>query len=83
MGKIQAPFTEEQVRKMQAWQNGSRTVTTPSGTVQVPVHPFTCGSHDGCDRSKHYDGILIPRKQGWICPCGKYEQHWCHDYMAE
>jgi len=47
-------------------------------------HPYTCGGPlfaDGfCERrSQNGEGILIPTKDGFICPCGKYTQDWVHD----
>lgn len=71
MAHIKAPFTEEQVHKLQEWQEG-------------PGHPFTCCSHDGCDRlNQPNEGALIPTVDGWVCPCGKWKQDWCHDFMCE
>ena len=71
MEKILAPFTEEQVEKLKLWQESG-------------FHPFTCCSHDGCDRLKQpNEGELIPTTEGWICPCGKWKQNWCHGFMLE
>lgn len=85
-GKIFAPFTEEQVEKLKAWQNGEITIPTEVGnlTIQVPTHPFTCCSFFNCEQGKREDkGILIPSLEGLTCPCGNYTQNWCHDYMVE
>ena len=75
MSHIKAPFTEEQVKKLEEWQANDR------------LHPFTCCSPEDikeCQRrSKENEGILIPHKEGWICPCGKYTQDWCHDFMVK
>lgn len=72
MGKITAPFTPEQVKKLQQWQN------------TLSFHPFTCCSHEGCERGEDKDGgVLVPSTEGWICPCGKYTQDWAHDFMAD
>lgn len=84
--KIFAPFTEEQVKKLQAWQNyGEGDPVNINGfTVRIPIHPFTCCSHEGCERLKQpNEGALIPTTDGWVCPCGKYTQNWCHDFMVE
>lgn len=68
-----APFTDAKIRKLEKWQHGS-----------TGVHPFTCCSHNGCVRSKREDeGILIPTKSGWVCPCGKYKQNWCYLGMVK
>lgn len=91
MAKIYAPFTDEQVQKLSKWQNGETTfpsTTLPSDKgeliLHMPPHPFTCCSHEGCNRAEQPDeGALIPTNEGWICPCGKYTQNWCHDYMVE
>lgn len=41
------------------------------------IHPYTCCSHDGCERSTENNwGTLIPTRKGWICPCGKYKQEY-------
>lgn len=69
---VRAPFTDEQVIALQKWQDAG------------VIHPFTCCSHDGCERSSREDhGVLIPTKEGWICPCGKWKQDWCHDFMIK
>lgn len=69
--KIKAPFTDAQVRAINDFQNNAF------------VHPFTCCSHDGCNRSEHNEGILKATSEGLICPCGKYTQNWVHSYMAK
>ena len=72
MEKITAPFTNEQVKKLNNYQKNGR------------FHPFTCCSHDGCDRINQKDeGLLIATNEGFICPCGKYEQKWAHKFMSE
>lgn len=32
------------------------------------------------DFNSENEGILVATEQGWICPCGKYKQDWCHDF---
>jgi hypothetical protein len=86
MTKITAPFTNEQVLKLIAWQEGTNTFATQVGgdLINVPAHPFTCCSHEGCERLEQpNEGALIPTNDGWICPCGKYKQDWCHDFMVK
>ena len=86
MAHIKAPFTKEQVQALKEWQDGTFTFSTKIGdrTVEVPGHPFTCCSFDGCDRqSQPHEGALIPTVDGWVCPCGKWKQDWCHDFMCE
>lgn len=70
--KIFAPFTPEQVEALKLWQS--------SGSF----HPFTCCSYDGCKRMKQpNEGELIPTEEGWVCPCGKWKQEWCHTFMID
>ena len=87
MSKIYAPFTEDQVLKLKAWQEGNTNFTATilsDYLINVPGHPFTCCSHNDCDRlNQPNEGALIPSKEGWICPCGEYKQNWCHDFMVE
>ncbi len=89
---IEAPFTKEQVIKLNEYQNGGG-----KWVGYNRMHPFTCCSPDHieeCQRKdKHYpdgriskginEGILIATIDGWVCPCGKYKQLWAHDFMAE
>ena len=83
MEKIKAPFTKEQVEKLNEYQE------------QGKFHPFTCCSPEeikeclraGKEIDGQYiegasDGILIASKEGWICPCGKYKQDWAFSFMA-
>jgi hypothetical protein len=72
MASILAPWTPEQVAALQRWQAGGG------------FHPFTCCGHDDCTRPQELnEGILIPTTTGWYCPCGKYTQNWCHDFMLD
>lgn len=69
--KIFAPFTEEQVDKLLAWQENGMTV------------PYTCCSYEGCAMPNELNnGILIPKTDGWICPCKKYTQDWAYVFMV-
>ena len=95
MAKVEAPFTDEQVIKLTQWQSGSikrkeaiNIVDDELNTLfpdgMVPVHPFTCCSHNDCKRGEREDqGILIPSNEGWVCPCGEWKQNWCHNFMVE
>lgn len=41
----------------------------------VFLHPYTCMSFDGCQRSPDNDwGELVATEEEWVCPCGKYKQ---------
>ena len=73
---IKAPFTKEQVEALNKYQKSG------------PSHPYTCNREpkecevQGEDRDYTKDGVLIATEAGWVCPCGKYKQDWCHDYNA-
>ncbi len=84
MAQILAPFTDEQVNKLQQWQNGLTPLWQGDIITDIiPFHPFTCCSYNGCKRDEQpNEGALIPTNDGWICPCGAYKQNWCHDFMA-
>lgn len=68
-----APFTDEQVGRLVAWQ------------LSPFVHGFTCGNReDHAWRMADYGG-LTPTKDGWVCEepgCG-FTQDWCYDMMLE
>lgn len=75
-GKINAPFTPQQVAALHRYQFGP---WDPGNRF----HPFTCpnrgdGNHFDIDRDH---GILIPTVRGWICQCCDHEQNWCHEFM--
>jgi hypothetical protein len=78
---IEAPFTKEQVDKLNRYQN------------QNGIHPFTCMSPNDipeclrkkrdADGRKVSDGVLTATEEGWICPCGKYTQDDAFLYMIK
>jgi len=58
------------------------------------LHPYTCDrSAKECEvhmnpRDYSKDGVLIPTKDGWVCPCGKYKQPyrneiWCRQIKTK
>lgn len=67
--KIQAPFTNEQVEALNAWQQ------------RPGVHPFTC-PNDHTDSTAEY--VLVATTDGWTCPDERcdYTQHWAHRFMV-
>lgn len=67
MKRIDAPFTDEQVENLNAFQEN------------MLAHPFTC---DGSGCGQDVSAILKATNEGWICPCGKYKQNWAHEFMA-
>lgn len=79
MTRIRAPFTPEQVRALNRWQQDAR------------VHPFTCGLNRADDahrayaaeHSQHDWGILVATRDGWVCPVCGYRQYWAHGFMAK
>lgn len=73
MGKIETPWSQEQVNNLNDYQQ------------KGCFHPYTCdrkapecevdkGPIETKDPSK--DGVLIATQDGWVCPCGKYKQNW-------
>jgi hypothetical protein len=69
---LHAPWTEDQVRSLNAYQ------------ACLCWHPFTCGQREA-DGTPH---VLEATTEGWYCPKCKannkcYVQNWCHDFMAD
>lgn len=84
MERIRAPFTEEQVAKLNESQK------------RPDFHPFTCCSPEDvpeCTRALKEvdgkiiegtsDGLLKATKDGWVCPCGGYTQNWAYTYQLK
>ena len=81
MEQIKAPFSQEQVDKLNQFQKTGK------------FHPFTCCSPEyipECKRAlnqgetyEEREGILIAKTEGFICPCGKYKQNWAYAFMAD
>jgi len=70
--RIFAPWTDEQVTQLNAWQQSGY------------MHPFTCGGsvHDGNVHGER--PALFAERDGWVCPdtnCD-YRQNWAHSFMA-
>lgn len=87
MAKIEAPFTEEQVQKLSEYQKGPFHPFTCCGPEYIPEckrAAATLARIEGkqIEYNAENDGVLIPTTEGWICPCGKYKQNWCHDFMV-
>jgi hypothetical protein len=67
---IKAPWTAEQVVKLNEFQNAGY------------VHPFTCPNRDeGHGEFNGDKGALVATVRGWICPFCDYAQDWAHDGM--
>lgn len=83
MDKVTAPFTDEQVICINDYQKFGK------------FHPFTCCSPEEiseCTRKRENhtegeyeknDGLLLASNNGLTCPCGKYTQDWCYEFMAK
>lgn len=72
--KVEAPWTDEQVRRLNDFQN--------SGAF----HPFTCPEQREVSHNKgeaHKDTDLIATNDGWVCPECDYTQNWAHKGMLE
>lgn len=66
---VKAPFTEEQVKSLNAYQRSGY------------FHPFTCGN-DNCPHKRHEHSVLYAKTDGWHCPNCNYTQNWAHVWMA-
>lgn len=74
---IKAPWTPEQVSKLNEWQTCGH------------VHPFTCGGERGdvahiaysLSSNQMDEGVLVATESGWVCPACSYKQDWAHDFM--
>lgn len=78
MNQIKTPWTDEQVRNLNAYQQSGQ------------FHPFTCGGDRGDDAHKAYAaehggdwGQLVATKDGWVCPVCSYRQDWAHEFMSQ
>ena len=75
--QIKAPFTPEQVKALNEFQESGM------------FHPFTCGSAERCVETVkvgkdefEVSTTLKATKDGWICPNCSYTQDWAWDFMA-
>jgi hypothetical protein len=68
---VKAPFTEEQVASLQAFQGAEE------------FHPFTCSCTICTDHSS--GPVLVATKAGFRCPQARcsYKQDWAHAWMAD
>lgn len=65
---IEAPWTDEQVERLNAHQRDRR------------FHPYTCGNRGGHPFEPEYGdhGVLRATREGWVCPYCDYTQKWAH-----
>lgn len=70
--RIHAPFTTEQVIRLNAWQTDGR------------VHPFTCEMHSDTPLVATAEGWRCPHAGGYapIDVHCDYTQDWAHAFMA-
>ena len=72
--RIQAPFTEDQVKRLNEYQRDGRS------------HPYTCGGNRSDEAHRRYAkehgaldyGILVATVDGGVCPVCNYRQSWGH-----
>lgn len=73
MTTIHAPWTDEQVERLNQYQQAGR------------FHPYTCPGRDDDaddDADDCPDRNLIATTDGWVCQCGAYRQTWAHGFTA-
>lgn len=68
MGKVSAPFTADQVRRLTLFQNSPH------------VHSFTCYECQSADIESD-DFSLVATVRGWICQTCDFVQDWAYDTM--
>ena len=64
--EIKAPWTDEQVEGLNAFQH--------SGVL----HEFTCGKRD----NHKGEGLLRATNDGWVCDECDYTQNWAHAFQV-
>ena len=70
---FKAPWTEAEVKALNATQNASA------------MHPFTCANRSN-GKHVYYNGdlgALIATKGGWVCLSCDYTQNWAYEMMLE
>jgi hypothetical protein len=71
MSDIRAPFTLEQVERLNQWQfSGS-------------FHPYTCGGERTDELHLDGEGVLMATTEGWQCPYCNYTQPSASAHMVE
>lgn len=91
MEKVFTPFTDEQVKLLNEYQQlgighpftcSGIPTPLPAGTTDSEGNDVA-GKLENSRQSCENEGILIATNEGWICPCGKYKQHWAHEHMLD
>lgn len=84
MNRIKAPYTPEQVEKLNDFQkNGNFVEFTCCSPFDEPECLRAVKVVDGVVVEGESEGLLTATTEGWICPCGKYTQDWTYDFMFE
>src|ERR1022692_2872373 len=68
---IKAPWTPEQVKALNEYQEGGW------------FHPFTCGGDNRNKKHLDGEGALVAAVYGWVCPYCDYEQDWAYEFMTQ
>jgi hypothetical protein len=63
--RIFPPWSDKDIAALKRWQQAET------------VHPFTCIEAHQSELQR----ILVPTKDGWICPTCSYTQNWAHAFM--
>ncbi len=81
MEYVQAPFSQEQIDKINNYQSTceDHKVLTCTGKIHVPKKGILTRTMDLCENG----GTLIAHKDGLDCPCGRYTEDWVYKYMTE
>lgn len=72
-GKLLAPWSDEEVRNLNAWQ------------LSGHVHPFTCLYRTDTPHDSdfgHDKGTLFATRNGWVCLDCNYTQEWAWEVLA-
>ena len=80
MEYVQAPFSQEQIDKINKYQeSGQSNVLTCIGKIHIPKKGILERNRELCDNN----GILVADKEGLVCPCGNCTEEWVYKYMTE
>lgn len=67
---VKAPFTDEQLKNINDWQNCGL------------APPLKCGGSAYCQRKGKHPRILFPTQDGLVCSCCIYKQDWVPEMVA-
>lgn len=69
MGRLNAPWTLEQVEALNFYQRAG------------VFHPYTCGTKE--KHAPGAEENLLATPSGWVCPSCNYRQNWAHGFSAD